>query len=32
MLCLMLRFLDTLNLVQSMGECLNDWEYNLDER
>ena len=28
----MLTFLDTLNLVQSMGECLNEWEYNLDER
>ena len=26
----MLTFLDILNLVQSMGECLN-WEYNLDE-
>ena len=32
MLYLMLRFLDTLNLVKSMGERLNGWEYNLDER
>ena len=29
---LMLTFLDTLNLVQSIGECLREWEYNLDER
>ena len=32
MLYLMLTFSDTLNLVQSMGECLNESEYNLDER
>ena len=28
----MLTVLDTLNLVQSIGEFLNEWEYNLDER
>ena len=32
MLYLMLTLLDTLNLVQSMAECLNEWEYNLDKR
>ena len=32
MLYLMLTFLATLNLVQSIGERLNEWEYNLDER
>ena len=32
MLYLLLTFLDILNLVQSMGEYLNKWEYNLDER
>ena len=32
MLYLMLTFLDAVNLVQSMGECLNEWEDNLGER
>ena len=32
MLYVMLTFLDTLNLVQSTGECLNESEYNLDKR